>query len=363
MRRAPETLRGLRYGGGVNEPDHSTQQGFWARLMAWAGRVIAWAMALKPVRVFVHYAEKRGPLLASGLAFQAIFAVFAGLWVGFAVAGLVLVSNFGLREALIDVLAQTVPGLIANGDEEGIVDPQDLLSAGIFGWTGSIALVALVFSALGWLAGARDAVRIMVGLPGSRMNPLLLKLKDLGLAVGFGALLLLSAVLSVIGTVAIEGMLGVLGIRDTAVSTALGRGVTLAVMFVLDTVVLGMLYRVLSGVKIPMRHLRQGALIGAFALGVLKVLGTSLLGGATNNPLLASFAVLLGLLIWFNFACQAILIAASWIAVSVADEQIVLDEIAHQQRLEQARAFVAAHETPLEVDDRPWYRRMFGTRD
>lgn len=322
--------------------------------------IVAWVMARTPVRVFVHYVEKRGPLLASGLAFQAIFAVFAGLWVGFAIAGLVLVSNFGLREALIDVLAQSVPGLIVRDGEDGIVNPEALLSADVFGWTGTIALIGLVISALGWLAGARDAVRIIVDLPGSRMNPLLLTIKDLGLALGFGALLMLSAVLSVIGTVAIESMLGVLGIRDTAVSTALGRGVTLAVMFVLDTVVLGMLYRVLSGVKIPMRHLRQSALIGALALGVLKVLGTSLLGGATNNPLLASFAVLLGLLIWFNFACQTILIAASWIAVSVADEEIVLDEIAHQQRLDQARAFVAAHEPAPEVDDRPWFRRLFG---
>lgn len=347
----------------MTEPAAPEPTGWWGRLMAWIGRVTAWVMALKPVRVFVLYGEKRGPLLAAGLAFQAIFAVFAGLWVGFAIAGLVLVSNFGLRESLIEVLAQTVPGLIATDSGEGVIDPDALLSAGVFGWTGAVALVGLLFSALGWLAGARDAVRTILDLPGSRMNPFLLKLKDLGLAVGFGALLALSSVLAVLGTVALEGLLAGIGLRDTTLNSVLGRIVTLGVMFALDAVVLGMLYRVLAGVKVPFRHVRQGALLGALALGALKVLGTSLLGGASNNPLLASFAVLLGLLIWFNFVCQAILIAASWIAVSVTDEKIVLDEVAHAERLERARALVAAHEPEPAVDDRPWFRRLLGRRD
>ena len=43
---------------------------------------------------------------------------------------------------------------------------------------------------------------------------------------------------------------------------------------------------------------------------MLKLLGTALLGGGTNNPLLASFAVIIGLLIWFNLVCQVILLGA-----------------------------------------------------
>lgn len=342
--------------------DAAEQQGAWARLMAWIGRVIAWVTALKPVRVFTHYAESRGPILASGLAFQAIFAVFGGLWVGFSIAGIVIQNNIGLRTSLIEVLAQTVPGLIATDGAEGIVDPETLLAAGDFGWQSAIALVVLLFAALNWLAAARDATRVIFTLPPDRTNFLLLKAKDLGLALGFGTLLLISAGLSVVGTLALDTVLEWAGIRDSTLSTVLSRAVTLAVMFLLDAVVLGMLYRVLSGVKIPLGHLWQGALIGALALGGLKVLGSALLGGASNNPLLASFAVLLGLLIWFNFVCQVILIAASWIAVGVTDDQLVLDERVAAQRLERARALVAAHAPEPSVDDRPWFRRIFGRR-
>jgi membrane protein len=328
---------------------------------------VAWATELKPVRVVIHYSESRGPILASGLAFQGLFAVFGGLWVGFSIAGFVIARNLGLRSSLIDVLAQTIPGLISTsgaggGGTTGIIDPDTLLSAGVFGWTGALALVILLFAALNWLAAARDATRSLFTLPHSETNFLLLKVKDFGLALGFGALLLVSAGLSVVGTLALDTVLQWVGIRDTTLSTFLGRTITLTVMFALDAFALGMLYRVLGGVKIPLAPLRQGALIGALALGVLKVVGGSLLGGASNNPLLTGFAVLLGLLIWLNFACQVILIAAAWIAVGVRDDGLVLDEKVAAERLEQARQLVAASEPQSSRDDRPWYRRMFGRR-
>jgi membrane protein len=42
-------------------------------------------MKLKPVRVFLHYASNGGPLMAAGMSYQALFAVFAALWAGFSI--------------------------------------------------------------------------------------------------------------------------------------------------------------------------------------------------------------------------------------------------------------------------------------
>jgi membrane protein len=61
-------------------------------------------------------------------------------------------------------------------------------------------------------------------------------------------------------------------------------------------------------------------LLGALGIGALKVVGGALLGGAGTNPLLASFAVIVGLLIWFNLLCQVMLLAASWIYVGMTDK-------------------------------------------
>lgn len=285
-------------------------------VQAWVTRV----MHLKPIRVFQHYGARRGPLLSQGLSYQAIFAVFAALWVGFSVFGTVLQSQPQLLSALVDLLDTYVPGIFDDGSGTGVIDPDQIVQSVPFTLTGIIALVVLLFTATGWLSSGREAVRALFGLPGAELNPVLAIAKDLGLALAFGASLLLSAVLSIASTSAtttVLGWIGVDGASDVAVVAT--RAVGILLMLALDALILALFYRIVSGISIPFRLLWQGALLGAIALGALKVLGTALLGGATSNPLLASFAVIIGLLIWFNLVCQVILIGAAWIAVGAED--------------------------------------------
>lgn len=286
--------------------------------------VTAFVVGLKPVRVFLHYGASRGPLLAAGLSYQAIFAAFAAIWVAFAISGFVIRANPQFEQALFDLLATNVPGLIGTGDG-GAIDPDHLLSATILGWTGAVAAIGLFLTALGWLASGREAVRTLFGLPAPATNPVLLKLKDLALAFGFGALVVASAALSAFGASALEWLFDLTGVEDgSAAATLAARAGGLVLVLVLDTLVLGTFYRIVSGINIPLRLLAPGTVMAAVALGVLKALGTSLLGGATSNPLLASFAAIIGLLIWFNFVCQVILIGAAWIAVGADDRGVDL---------------------------------------
>jgi membrane protein len=334
--------------------------GIKARIAA----LIAWVQGLKPVRVFTLYTGKRGPLLAGGLSYQSIFAVFAALWVGFAVLGLVLRSHPELQRAVFDLIGTYVPGLFDSTGTKGAIDPSDLLEARALTWTGAIALLGLLFTALGWLASCRDAVRVMFELPGEKLNFVLLKLKDLGLAIGFGVALIVSATLSVFSTQALGAGFDLLGIDQHSLTAEIvGRGIGLILMLILDTAVLAALFRLLSGLAIPLRPLLFGSFLGAVGLGVLKVLGSSLLGGASRNPLLASFAVIIGLLIWFNLICQVILMSGAWIAVSVADRGIELDPVAAAARLERERADLAKAEAEAAEREaarkRPWFVRLF----
>ncbi|MDJ0336467.1 YihY/virulence factor BrkB family protein [Salinibacterium sp. G-O1] len=294
-------------------------------LMQKVTAIVARVMKFKPVRVFTQYGEHNGPLLAAGLSFQALFAVFAAIWVGFAIAGFVIRSNQQFEDAFLGLLRTNLPGLIGGNGTGGAINPSELFSTGILSWTGAIAAVGLLFTALGWLAWGRDAVRNIFGLPSAPTNFLILKLKDLGIAVGFGVALILSALLTVFSTAALTSVLGWLGIGATSSFTEIAaRIVGLLIALTLDVFILGAFYRVVSGIKIPWRILANGTIIGAVALGVLKALGSTLLGGATRNPLLASFAVIIGLLIWFNLICQVILLAASWISVSAEDKGVSL---------------------------------------
>lgn len=288
--------------------------------------LIAWVKKLFVVRVVLYYASAQGPLLASGLAFQAIFAVFAAVWVGFSVVGIVVAGNHDLQKPLIDVLSNAVPGLIRSGPgSSGAIDPKTLLNAGAFTLSGVIALVGVLVTALGWLSSARTAIRLLFGLPQPKTHFVLLRLRDLGVGVGLAIALVVSAALSVAGSTATTTLLPLIGVSSHSfIGATLGRIVTLAVMFLLDAVTLGIFFTIMSGVQLPLRRLASGVLVGAIGLGALKVVGGSLLGVSKNNPLLASFAVILGLLIFFNFVCQVILISAAWITVAMNDRGLAV---------------------------------------
>ncbi|BDZ50270.1 hypothetical protein GCM10025867_25110 [Frondihabitans sucicola] len=303
-------------------------------------RFFGWLFELFPVRVFLAFGSKNGFVLAAGLAYQALFALFAALWSGFSVAGLALSGSPELRDSLFDVINTSVPGLIKSGnDATGAIDATKLLHAGIFGFTGAVAVVVLVFTAVGFLGSARGSVRAIFGVPQSTEDFFVRKGKDLVLGLLFGVAVLLSSVLSLISTSSVRFLLGLLGADvSTFGGTILLRGVGLVIVFAFDTVVLMGLFKVLSGLFIPRRRLVAGSLLGAAALGVLKAVGGVLLGHATTNPLLASFAVIVGLLIFLNLVCQVLLLTASWIAVQMAADGVLADPVAERARLAKLEA-------------------------
>jgi len=279
-----------------------------ARLAA----LIEWAKATRPVRVWSRFGGANGMLLAHGLSYQSIFAAFAALWVAFSIIGLWLGASSPLRDAVVDSIATAVPGLIDQG-EGGAISLDRLLSAQILGWTGAVAALGLAWTSISWFGAARSAVRAMLGQADVRQNAIVLKLKDAALALGFGIALVVSAALSLFATSLLGIALDWIGIgAGHPVADAASRIVGLLVAFGFDLAVLIALFSVLSATRLPRGALVQGAIGGALALGVLKALGGLLLGGAGSNPLLASFAVIIGLLIWFNLICMVLLLAAAW---------------------------------------------------
>ena len=338
--------------------------------IGFAKRAIAWVMGLRPVRVFQHFGVSNGAILAGGMSYQAIFAVFAAIWVGFSIAGLWLTSNPALTASLFDILNQSIPGLIG---DEGVIDPDDLLSAGVFGWTGAIALIGLLATALGWLSTTAQAVRTIFRMPQDSTFFVLAKLRELGLGVLFGLALVVSALVSLASTEALGALFNLFGQDDESVGfTITARIVGLLIVLLIDTVTLATLFRVLSRVRIPRRRLIGGALLGAVALGILKILGSLLLGGAGNNPLLATFAVIIGLLIWFNLMSTVTLLAASWIAVGMNDagisprslstEQVEAEQEAREAAAVRLAAEVELRDAEAARTDAPWYGRLAAGR-
>jgi membrane protein len=318
-------------------------------------------LALKPVRVFLHYNSDNGPLIASGMTYQAFFSLAAALWFTFSVFGFVLSGNAVLQNAVFHAIDGFAPGLISynplGGDPvTGAIEGSALLNSTAFTWSSAISLLGVLFTAVGFLATLRTAIRIMFDLPGPTENFAIQKAKDLGLAIAFGAVVLLTALVSLASNTALDFVGGLLGLgKASPVQQVLTSVVATALLIVIETLLLAAAFRILSGIPVPRRRLWAGALIGGVGLALLQTLGTSLLHG-TKNPLIAGFAVLIGVLIFFSFVCQIILLSAAWIAVGMLDAGIDAKSLSPEQheeqraeRIEEARRLVArANQEALE---------------
>lgn len=287
-------------------------------MIARARELWQWVQRTRPYRTFSHFTDVGGSVLSAGMSYQALFAVFAALWVGFGIFGIMLSGRVELLNTLIEQLNTFVPGLIGAG-EGGLVDVDVLLSASILSWTGVVAAVSLLWVAINWFTGTRRSIRIIFGLDVKQYrNAVLLKLRDFVLAMLFGAAILISAALTVLSSNLVDAIFGVLGWRqDTWLFGTMGTFTRYAAMYVFDVLVLMAMHRFLAEVRVSRLRLIVGCSLGGLTLLGLKVLGAALLGGATSNPLLTSFALFIGVLLWFNFICRVLLLTASWIATGL----------------------------------------------
>jgi membrane protein len=144
----------------------------------------AWWNATRGGRALTRFNRRQGGLLCGGLAYTALFSLFAGLAIGYTIFMAVLGSHDDLRDSLLDTINSYVPGLIDTGDGGAINPDQLLISASSV--AGVIAVLVLVWSAMSFMGALRGAVRTMFGLERVPVNFVLGKLRDLG---GFVVLL------------------------------------------------------------------------------------------------------------------------------------------------------------------------------
>ncbi|AXH34065.1 YihY/virulence factor BrkB family protein [Humibacter sp. BT305] len=308
-------------------------------------RVTERTLALFPVRVWRRFLVGNGFVLSAGMSYQALFAVFAGVYVVFAVAGIWLVQSPETMDALIDVINTYVPGLIG---DEGVITTAAIReiatsTTSVLTVTGLVAVVILFWTATSWITYSRLAMRSIFRLPRDERPYVLLKARDFLVALAFGLMLLFTAVLSVVSTAAVDWLLDLVGVETRGwIQSLLAGAAGLALVFVVDTAALVTLFRFLARARIRFRRMLPGAFAGAFALVLLQAGGGRLLSGATQNPLLSSFVVFIAMLLWFRIISVIALVAGAWIAVAVEDRGEELYTEAERALLERDALLVAA---------------------
>lgn len=287
-------------------------------------------LAAFPVRVWRNFSFKNGFLLSAGMSYYVLFALFSLLYVAFAGAGLWLGGSTTAIGALVRLMNTYIPGLIG---EDGLVTVADVTeiaraSGGVLGVTGAIALGVALWTAVGAVTFTRRAVRDLFGLPFDTRAYWVLKARDSFAAIVFGGAMLIGAVLSWAGVWALEQMYQVFGwSTGSLLFDASVRLLSIAVAFALDAGALALLVRFLAGTTLRWRYVWPGSLLAGGAMVILQLGAGLLLSRVPSNPLLASFAVIVGLLLWCRWLAIVVLMAVSWIAVTAED---------HDQPLERA---------------------------
>ena len=137
-------------------------------------KVTAWVLSLKPVRVWFHFLERRGLMLADSITYRALFSDFAGVLLGFTLASLWLADNPAAWAALVNTVDAAIPGLLG---EDGIIEldaikaPTGLTLTGDLRLHDEAGLVALEGNARAYTyvprrEAAEEAASLVAGLIG-----------------------------------------------------------------------------------------------------------------------------------------------------------------------------------------------------
>ncbi len=276
-------------------------------------KLIEYWNASRTGRALRAYGDANGGLLAQGMAYQAIFSVFAGVYVLTAISGIIFQSNSRLKDALITFLANAIPGLIDTGNG-GAIDPNDLFNVTSLSVSGLIVLALLIWTTSGLLTTFRTATAAIFHQPKPATNFLLLKLGDLLATFSLGFMIIVSMIFSVMGTRALSTIIGWFGFDFQSQELALNLG-SLGIALLLDALTIFLLFYGQARVPVRKRTIWLTSIVGAIGYGALKWAGATLALGGGSNPLLQSFLVIIGLLVWFNLVIQWLLFLGAWMSV------------------------------------------------
>jgi membrane protein len=114
----------------------------------------------RAARSFAWFGARRGALLCGGIAYAALFSLFAALTIGFSIFFATLGERAELRAAVFDQIATWLPGLLKTGSgPEGVIEPDELVLETALTVPSVVASVVLLFSAIGFMRALRVSVR------------------------------------------------------------------------------------------------------------------------------------------------------------------------------------------------------------
>ncbi|APC37372.1 YihY/virulence factor BrkB family protein [Nocardiopsis dassonvillei] len=259
------------------------------------------------VRAYERYADRNGNQLAGAVTYFAFLSFFPLLALAFAAVGYLAAVQVEVGDYLQQALDGVLPGLSEQLPIDEIA--QARVGAGVIG------VLGLLYAGLNAVSALREALH-SIWLKNLREGPniLLRKLADLLVMLGLGAALLLAVAFTSVAQTATQWLLGLVGLDGSLLANLSLRALALVIAVGANMVIFVLAFALLSGSGRPTRMMWRGALLGAVGFEVLKAAAAVLLAGTLGNPVYASFAVLVGLLVWINLVMRLVMFSAAWTA-------------------------------------------------
>ncbi|WP_043677101.1 YihY/virulence factor BrkB family protein [Streptomyces xylophagus] len=242
--------------------------------------------------------------LSAAMTFISFIALFPLLTVAAAIAAATLSTD--QQHELQDKIAEQVPGISDQLDIGSLVNNA--------GTIGLIAGAVLLFTGIGWVGSMRECLRAVWELPDRDENPLLRKLMDTGVLVGFGGAVLATIAISTVASALVDWISRELGLVAGGWGGILLRIAAFGVAVLADFLLLLYVLTLLPGVEPSRRRLFVAALIGAVGFELLKLLLSGYIQGVAAKSMYGAFGVPVALLLWMNFTSKLVLFCAAWTA-------------------------------------------------
>jgi membrane protein len=264
------------------------------------------------------FALRRGQIMAKGIAFAALFSLFGALATGFTAFALIVGTGSELYEQLVAGVADTLPGLLqTDANPDGAIDPATLIQPDAMSLGGIVGLTVALWGGLGWVDAMREGVRSMLDVPKDTSSIVLKKGWDVLMLALLGLGLLSSAVASVGASSAAGLVLELVGFEDSGMGRLAVRALSFTAVACVDGLLMMLILRRMSRTELPWHDIWPGVVFGAVAIGLLKQFAGVLLATTGGNPILATGAILVGLLFFLNLMSMAALFSAAMVHVRV----------------------------------------------
>lgn len=269
----------------------------------------------RPRATWARYQADGGDRLAAAVTYFGFLAFFPLVALAFAALGYVVAGDSAVQRDVERSLSSYLPGLIGDGPHQISVRDVAATKAG----AGAFGLVGLLVAGLGWIAALRQSIRVIWHENPKDGGLIRSKLRDLTALLVIGLGVLSSVAVSAAATAVTDQLLRWAGLSTAGAGAVLTPVLAVLVGIAVDTLVLTYLFTLVPRTPGGWRRVWHGALLGAVALEVLKLVGTFLVARTTSNPLYGTFAVVVGLLVWINVISRVLMLAACWTVVGLEE--------------------------------------------